>query len=54
MRRELKDKLLFELSYLNTTELFALRERISPTMLPEKAERIWESALLKSSNHLRK
>ena len=49
-----KDKLLFELSYSNTSALFALREKIAPLIYNEVAEQIWEKAVMHTSRGLRK
>ena len=49
-----QDKLLFELSYLNTSALFALREKVGPYLFSEKAENLWETAVMHTSRRLRK
>lgn len=54
MEQGKREKLLFELSYLNTSALFALREHCAPALFSEKMENAWESALMRASRHLRK
>ncbi len=49
-----KEKLLFELSYLNTSALFALREKVTPLVYNEVAEQLWENAVMRTSRWLRK
>ena len=53
MRPE-RDKLLFELSYLNTSALFALREKVAPLVYNEVADQMWEKAVMRTSRRLRK
>lgn len=54
VRQKEMDKFLFELSYLNTTALFALKAHVAPQRFSGKLEDAWESALMKSSRHIRK
>ncbi len=49
-----KDKLLFELSYINTSALFALREKMAPLVYNELADQMWEKAVMRTSRNLRK
>ncbi len=49
-----KDKLLFELSYFNTSALFALREKMAPLLYSEVADQMWEKAVMRTSRKLRK
>lgn len=49
-----KDRLLFELSYLNTSALFALREKMSSLLYNEVADQVWEKAVMHTSRRLRK
>ena len=53
MEQRKREKLLFELSYLNTSALFALREHAAPILFSERMEHAWEAALLKASRRLR-
>ena len=49
-----KEKLLFELSYLNTSALLAIRDRMSFVQFPERVGDAWQNMLMKSSARLRK
>ena len=54
MEQRKRERLLFELSYLNTSALFALREHAAPVLFSKKMEQAWETALIKASRRLRK
>lgn len=54
MEQRKRERLLFELSYLNTSALFALREHAAPVLFSKKMEQAWETALMKASCRLRK
>jgi hypothetical protein len=53
MEQKKREKLLFELSYLNTSALLALREQMAPVWFSAKMDNLWETALMKSSRRLR-
>ena len=54
MEQRKRERLLFELSYLNTSALFALREHAMQLLFSKKMEQAWETALMKASRRLRK
>ena len=53
MNQQGHSKMLFELSYLQTNALLALREQMASVWFPEKLEGAWDAALMRSSRHIR-
>lgn len=54
MEQRKRERLLFELSYWNTSVLFALREHFSSVLFSRNMEQAWETALMWASRRLRK
>lgn len=53
MKQQEQNRMLFELSYLQTNALLALREQMATVWFPEKLEGAWEAALMRSSRRIR-